>query len=846
MRWAQLINNMSISLQNINPERMLRLFEQVSNAPESQFSSLDWPELLAHIADRCHSEQSKRAALCMALPDDEELSLRRYAELAEVMSLYELTEAPASLVVEERYDAMERAQRGVILDPEELIVIARNLEVFGAVSRFFGAHKEHCPLIYQYVEAMPDLQRTAKKIGAVFAPDGSIVDKASPDLAALREKSRKLSETLRNRIESKLAQNEISTLLQDSYYTQREGRYVLPVKIQNRSKFNGIVHATSASGQTVFVEPADLVELNNTLRMADFAIAAEEGRILQGLSLELGHQSEAIAFCHRRCLYLDLLDAVARFALDCGAHIPLPGSSQIALHNAKHPLLALREKEDARFRAVGNNIYLSSPQSALIISGANAGGKTVCLKTLGLFALMAKAGIPLTVGPDSTFSWYSQIFADIGDEQSLAQNTSTFSARVIALSQAMQHCGPGSIFLLDEPFSGTDPEHASALVIALLECLHQRGVTQCVTTHYDAVKAYAIQEDYVLTASVGFDIARMQATYKLCLGQPGASAAFEIAEKHGLSHDILGRAQEYYAGRSSSQIEAVIQRLEQERVLLEQEREELGTKRVQLEAELRQNAEIREKMRLAEISVLGSDLQEAHERLSKLKERIKAMKKASYRNEVYHDVAVRTELEQEISHTQSALQESEKSLRTLNAAPVESLQPGAVRVGARVYSKSYRNEGQVLEVAGDKITLQMGAFKVFVHPSDIGKPAEEKGIKSEPKRKKMYRVQRNTGEGELSRLIDEATGYVSSPQTSANTLDLRGLTGDEAVERTSWFIESLVLQDKPVAYIIHGHGTGVLKKEVRALLSRMREVVGSRAGTYHEGGDGVTLAFLKK
>lgn len=836
----------NIEINAVNPELMLKLFVDIPKSSSSnKYENLDWPQVLQAVADRCKSTLSQTLILNMPQLADKETAARRLAEIAQLIELYDACDPVVSISVSDFDDILLRAERGAVLSGEDLMRTAANLGTFHAVYHYFYTRREEAPLLWSYaqdIEVQKDLER---RLNASFDADGKLVDNASPELARLRERSRRLAESLRTRIESKLAQPDIADALQDSYYTQREGRYVLPVKTSNKNKVDGIVHATSASGQTVFVEPAELVELNNALRMSDFGIETEENRILLMLSQMVGSHREAFMSNARRCLYLDCADAVARFSIDCGCHIPDISDNEIELYSARHPLLALRHFHDQNARVVPNDIMLHNPAHSFVISGANAGGKTVNLKTVGLFALMIKAGIPICAGASSCFPIYKYVFADIGDDQSIADNISTFSAHIQSLSHALPLAEPNTLFLLDEPFSGTDPEHASPLVIALIRHLYHAGAAAFATTHFENVKAFALETEWITSASVSFDIEKMCPTYHLQIGHPGTSAAFEIARQHGLPEQILTDAENQYNARAESCLEHAIAELEQQRVRLEEARSIVASSQAELDTAKAEVEELRQKMRAQVAKALGNDIENVLENIRRIKTRISKLRRKTFTPEFRHEISVQENIDREMSSLENEIHKESSAVTEITAPPFNPMNEREIVIGKKVQIKQYHRNAVVLARSGNHVTLQLGILQVHAAIADIGHPIEEEQPKQTAKQKRIKNAKLIEIKCDNTRLVDETTQLPILAQVSDNTLDLRGLTSEDAIERTEFFIQSMQVQEQPMCYIIHGHGTGILKTCVRQYLSRSPIVLTTRPGQYYEGGDGVTLAWIK-
>lgn len=833
-------------INDINPEILLAQFVDAGRiTSKERHENLDWPQVLEAVATRCRSPETRDLMRNIPQLDETSLAARRLTEVRQLMEIYDAGDHVVSVSVESVDEILVRAARGVALPGEDLLKVAGNLSTFQAVRRFYEARKEEAPLLWMYAEDIEVLPTLEKRIHASFDADGKLVDEASPELARLRERSRRLAESLRSRIENKLSAPDVQPLLQDSYYTLREGRYVLPVKAAERAHVAGIVHATSASGQTVFIEPAELVELNNALRISDFGIEAEELRILQTLSGEVGAHRETIVAGVRRCLYLDGVDAVARFAIDTRCHIPDLSRDTIELYQARHPLLALRQFEHPDQCVVPNDIMLYPPSRCFVISGANAGGKTVNLKTVGLFALMIKAGMPITAGASSSFPVFGRVFADIGDDQSINQNISTFSAHVQSLSNALTYAENNTLFLLDEPFSGTDPEHAAPLVLSLLTYLYQHGATSFATTHFENVKAFALETSWVASGSVSFDMQWMKPTYRLRIGHPGTSAAFEIAQQHGLPDEILQAARERYDAKSTSRLEHVIESIEEQRIRLEEARALVAQSQAELDRERAQVAELREKMRAQVAESLGADVEKALENVKRIKARLNKLRRKTFEPKLRSANDEQQEIERELNALSDEARLQKSAVNDMTAPPFNPMPEREIIIGKKVYLRPYRKNATVCARSGNQLTLQLGILQVRAQTRDVGYPITDDVAEPTAKEKRIKNAKIIDVPVENARLLDETTMRPIMAQLSSNTLDLRGLTAEDAIERTEFFLQSLQVRDEPMGYIIHGHGTGVLKNTVRHFLSKSPLVDTSRPGQYYEGGDGVTLAWIK-
>ncbi len=837
----------TVNLNDINPELLMQQFVG-TEAPSRHHENLDWPDVLEAIAARCHSEAAAEDVRRFPQLVSHELVARRLAEVQELTDFFDLSDPVVAIHLVPLDEILAHAEVGAVLSGKELLLCAAALRTFRETRQFFRVRQDDAPLSWQYAVDIEDCYDLERRLFASFTPDGELVDEASPELARLRERGRRLNDSLRTRIEAKLGQSDVQQLLQDSYFTLREGRYVLPIQSQYRSRFAGIVHATSASGQTVFVEPGDLVELNNALQIAVFDTKAEEQRVLQTLTKEVGRRRSMFAANTRRCLYLDALTAVAQFALDCRCHVPDLSDREIELYQARHPLLALRKFENEEFTVVANDIVLTEPATALVISGANAGGKTVNLKLVGLFSLMIKAGIPLCAGASSCIPVFDSIFADIGDDQSIAANISTFSAHIQSLSKSLPEATDQSLFLLDEPFSGTDPEHASPLVMALLRYLRARRVTTFVTTHFENVKAFALNTDWTEAACVSFNMETMRPTYKLSIGQPGSSAAFEIASQHGLPSEILSDARAQYDDQSTSALETAITRMAQQRVALDEALDKARETQEALDKAKADTDKLREDIRARVAKALGGDIETVQDQIAKLKARLRKLRQKSYQGGTFAKASdQRDEISQSLSELEDEVQHTQSAIGDITAPPFDRLPESELIPGRRVQIHQYHKNATILTRTGRKVTLQLGALQVHANLEDLGEalPEEDDNPKLTRYLKRMKNAPLPVVPDANGHAVDEETKLPILPQMAENTIDLRGLASDDAIERTEFFLESMRMHEQPMCYIIHGHGTGVLKSAIRKYLTASPLILTTRPGQYYEGGDGATLAWLK-
>ena len=780
---------------------------------------LGWQRILAAWAKRCHTT---RAAEVIASAGDErwldlDAARRQLSQVAEARGLRDAgSPLPFARISDVRV-ALARAEKGATLDPEELVAVARTARGCAALASAIAGAGERAANLARISEAVGELGHVYHPILESFDDDGRLSDHASDALGKLRKRVAKLVAELERKAGALVDDPSISPHLQDRFYTQREDRYVVPIRVESRGQVAGIVHGTSGSGQTVFIEPQVLVELNNRLKLAECEVADEERRIYAQLSSYVAEETGALREAVAAATRLDEIDAAALLAIDLEATTPtLEPGGPLALARARHPLMLLAGKH-----CVANDIELAGGKT-LVISGPNAGGKTVALKTTGLAALMAAAGLPVCAGEGSALPWFEHIASDIGDSQSLEQDLSTFSARILHLNEFLNRAGDRSLVLIDEIAVGTEPEQGASLAQAVLEALAERRVMVVVTTHYERLKLLAGDGDRFVNASVGFDIEKLEPTFQLHLGAPGSSGALGVARRMGLARTVLARAESLLGDRRAS-VEGLIESLEQSRRELEAERAEIDRERRELAESLARarsaEHDARERARRAR--------EGAHdEAVTALKQARLDLERISARIKKRAAAADLKEAERRID--QAARQIAERA-----PAPPErgqAVDPERLSVGDPVFVPSLGSRATVLAAPeAGRVVVSMGALKTTVDVSELrvepGRAAPRRG-------------------GVSVSAARPASARQTPVRTADATLDLRGQRADEAVASLDRFIDQSLLASRDVIFVIHGHGTGALRSAVRAHLESSPAVTEWRPAEREEGGDGVTLGFL--
>src|SRR6266850_1825622 len=637
---------------------------------EKALHELGWPRLCAELGARARTPMGRDRCVSL-LPGDDPDAARRHLGLVEEARLLHRheRELPLADAVDVR-PSLGRAAREGTLEPPELLPLAQELE-------------------------------------RAFDPGGKLLDTASALLGELRERARGLHRAIKLRIEELLKDERIVPMLRDSYYSVRGDRYVLPVRAEHRAHLPGIVHNASNSGQTLFVEPQQLVELGNQLTIAEAGALEEEQRILHELSGAIGRRAAALERDVEIIAILDEAAAGGRLGDDLDAGAPELGGDRFELRNARHPLLVLQRKPAG---VVANDVALPAPAQALIVSGPNAGGKTVTITAVGLCALMARAGLPLPAEAGSRMPLYRTVYTAIGDEGDLARDLSTFTAHLSAHKWILEAAGPGTLALIDEIAADTDPREGAAIAVATLEKLVAVGAQVLITTHLEELKALALADPRFAPASVGFDVDRLAPTYRLRLGEVGASSAIEIARRVGLPEDVCLRAREIL-GSGASVVSQAVERLEQERAVSARRSAELLASREELERERASLQRERERLRELERETRAGARAELLEDLRRRRDEIAAL---VARLQAAPAMALAVDAQRAVEQAVAA-EEREQAL----AVEPQALPEAALEPGARVKHVRLGTEGVVLEVQDGTATVQMGALRSKVPVQDL-------------------------------------------------------------------------------------------------------------------------------
>jgi DNA mismatch repair protein MutS2 len=796
---------------------------------QQSLQALEWDTLLAFLAREAESplgvERCKNLFLANTIDD----ANSRVQETTEMCMLTESERPFPSVGFNDLRGALIRLEKGGVWEGHEFRDLSVLLGILHQVQLCLMYHQSQAPRLWTYLEHVEDVSMLKSAIDQSIDLDGNILDSATPVLFDAIQETQRLRDRLRHRLEHMLNASRFQDVLQEQFFAIREGRYVLPIKADFQSKIPGIVHDVSASGATVFLEPRELIDLNNQLKVSEIQVAREIQRILQELSSQVSQHIGAVTDIFHILGELDCISAKAKLSRKFDGHpVRLNTHGHIQLRRARHPLLVL-----GKSHVVANDIDLSELQKVLIISGPNTGGKTVNLKLLGIFALMVRGGLHLSCSTNSEMGFFSNVYADIGDAQDMAKDLSSFSAHILNLiglltfGQQASSQKDYTLVLIDEIVGSTDPNEGTALAIALLHRLKELGFKVVVTTHYHALKTLAHTHSGFTNASLEFDVQALSPTYHLVQGFPGGSSALEIAGRLGMDATILDQAKTLLA-TENQQLEDVFRELQESQLRLRKELEEITEQRIQAEKANREAQEI------------SSNLQthERQERTRIKKQFIDELTRARLEiGNIVDDlkkektISAGQKARQQLSHTQQiTFQEIPSAIESI---PLDQLQQGdCVDIGDLGLS------GILLESPQGKkrVRVQTGNAEMTVPVSSlIGK--HDQG--STPS-KKQQSPKRHLAIPSSLVVGNKKDVFL----TFSLSVDIRGQTVEEGLTQMTKALDEATLKGTPSLCVIHGHGTGRLKAAVRDYLSTSSYIKQFRPGEKGEGGDGVTIVEL--
>jgi DNA mismatch repair protein MutS2 len=757
---------------------------------------------------------------------DLEEALRRQAMTSEARYVLSLDTDVSFQNAQDIRPALGLARRDGVLEPEDFLGIRQTLIVSRKVRRVLENLEADIPHLFEYAASLSIGLGLVDLISQTISDRGDVVDSASQELGNIRRDMKIAYERMMSRLQRYISDASTARMLQEPIITQRNGRNVIPLRAEFKGRIKAVIHDQSASGATLFIEPLAVVEWNNLYRELELKERDEVRRILAELSHTVALHADELTWMVEAMASLDLAFMCARYAEDLHASEPKlvpfkqaagrhPGST-IHLMQARHPLLDPKS-------VVSIDVHLEQTTYALVITGPNTGGKTVTLKTVGLMALMAQSGMHIPVQSGSVLSIFDDVFADIGDEQSIEQSLSTFSGHVTNLVIILRKANSRSLVLLDELGAGTDPQEGSALARAVMTNLLDRSITSLIATHYPELKAYAHTTAGVRNASVEFDLQSLQPTYHLTIGLPGRSNALAIAERLGLPSDIIQAAREEI-NPLDLRAEDLLDEIHRQRDLARKAREAAEVAKQEAEALRDELAQRLDQIEDERYALLEESRQEAEKELETLREELEKfryqMTKAHQPLEVVEAVEERIEvIEEEIA---------EPIVRKKPKKPVRK-PTGPLRLGEKVHLRSIDQDGVVSAISEEDIEVQIGMLRVRARLSDVIRKGERE--EEEPEQRKI-----------------EKKGKIILPdiqQSPGMEFDMRGMRVDEGLDALELYLERAYLVRLPFVRIIHGKGTGRLRESIRQALGMNPHIDRYESGGRTEGGDGVTVAHLK-
>lgn len=788
---------------------------------------LEFDKILEKMQEYTESESVKKRIYKLEPFSDIEKVRCAQKETTEAMStLLKLGNMPVNLSVRDVRNSVKRAEQGGVLTPCEFLDIALVLYVARRVKSYLSEISEECVTLSEIRDRLITARPLEDKITSCIISESEIADDASAELSSIRRKMKNLNAKIKETLNSMIHSAHYKKFLQDPIVTMRSDRYVIPVRAEYKGEVPGIVHDTSSTGLTLFIEPMGVVNSNNEIRDLKNKESREIDKILEELSGAVTENSHEIFVDVKEILELDFIFAKGKLSLDMNASEPILNTDGIInFKRARHPLI---DKD----KVVANDIKFGKETDTLVVTGPNTGGKTVTLKTVGLLSAMAASGLHITAGDGSDAAVFSKIYADIGDEQSIEQSLSTFSSHMVNIVKILKNVDNNTLALFDELGAGTDPTEGAALAVAILEHLRSKGVKTLATTHYSELKIFALTTDGVLNASCEFDVKTLKPTYKLLIGVPGKSNAFAISRRLGLAESIIDRANTVLSDEDI-RFEDVIGDLERSRAEASRDADENARMKRELKDLRKEIEKEREKLKKNKSRILDEAHREA---------KIIVMDAKSEVNEIIRDLEKMRQkglksanIEDKKQAVRDTLKKREESLdekMKRAAKPKERFvdPPKNLKPGESVKIIDMDQEAVVLKEPdkSGNVRVEAGIIKMDVHITNlrrIDKSEEEKAS--------------------LSKYIPPVRTFESKTKTATTELDVRGQYPEEAWANTEKFIDDSYLAGISPVRIVHGKGTGVLKKHIRQMLKKHKYVVSFRPGIFGEGEDGVTVVELK-
>ena len=787
-------------------------------------TTLEYTKIIDLLTEKADSEPGKK--LCRELEPSTDLSAIRTAQRETKDALARLFRIGSTSFGSNRDlgFSIRSLEIGSSLSMSELLKLASFLDNVSRIKTYGKKEREDLPndSLDAYFEGLTPMTQLANEINRCILSEEEMADDASPRLKSIRRSKLSTNEKIHSQLTS-MVNGAYRTFLQDAVITMRDNRYCIPVKAEYKSQVSGMVHDQSSTGSTFFIEPAAVVNLNNQLKELDLQEQEEIEVILGDLSSQAAVHTSELAADQKIMTTLDFIFAKAKLAMEQNATEPIFNTEHyIQIRKGRHPLLDKK-------KAVPIDVRLGKDFDLLVITGPNTGGKTVSLKTVGLFTLMGQAGLHIPALDRSELSIFSEVYADIGDEQSIEQSLSTFSSHMTRVVHILQHADADSLCLFDELGAGTDPTEGAALAIAILNYLHDRGIRTMATTHYSELKIYALSTNFVENACCEFDVETLRPTYRLLIGIPGKSNAFAISSKLGLSDEIINAAKEQISKEDES-FEDVIADLEQSRVTIEKEQQEIAEYKERIRTLQEQLQKKNEKIDQAKDKILRDAKEKARAILQEAKdvadETIRDFNKAGASADIKELEKKRQKVRDKINEKNGKLALGNNQKKPANQKTVD---PRKLKKGdsVKIISMNLKGIVNTLPDARGNLFVQCGIMRMQTNINDLV-PVKEETITAPA----LQRT--NTGKLEMSKSFS-----VSSE------INLLGCTVDEAIAKLDKYLDDAYLAHLPSVRVVHGKGTGARRSAVQSHLKRLKYVKEYRLGEYGEGDAGVTIVTFK-
>jgi len=799
---------------------------------------LEYDKILQRLSGYCDFSASKELAQALRPTAHLGEARRLLAETTEARFLF----STRDLTIGGSHDirkAADLAARGGVLDPQALLDIKSTLIACRELKKSLENAAEEAPLLAEIAVGLPETHGLVSAITQVLSERGEVLDSASPKLASIRREKKISHDRLMSKLQKYITDSKTMPMLQESIITQRDGRYVIPLRSEFKGRIKSVIHDQSSSGATLFVEPLAVVELNNAIRELELAERDEERRVLAELSSQVGEHAEELTYGIENLAVLDLTFAKAKYADEIKASEPILHEPSTVSHqrSAKKDIEKLKAESRPLIRILEARHPLLDPTtvvpitvdlkpgiSALVITGPNTGGKTVSLKTVGLLALMAQSGLHIPAESGSELPCFEAIWADIGDEQSIEQSLSTFSGHLTNIVGILKKADKRSLVILDELGAGTDPQEGAALARAILAHLLERSITTFVATHYPELKTYAHAAEGVVNASLEFDIKTLRPTYKLTIGLPGRSNALAIATRLGLDPEIVSAAKNE-VNPENIRADKLLDDIRKERNRTGREREKTAKARKRTE-ELNRELEARlEAIEDERREVLSKARAEAELEVAVLKKNIEALKKQL--KKARQPLEALQQVEEQVEEIEEKVEEPvERRQRTVDRGPSTIDRP--LSLGEWVIVSTLNADGVVTALGASDAEVQVGSLRIRAKLSDLQrKPSVVENLEAEKKKKESAESVR--------------ASIAPSPGIE---LDIRGQISEDALDMLERYLERAYSAGLPFVRIIHGKGTGVLRQVVRNALQGNSHVTSFEEGKPNEGGAGVTVAKI--